>query len=213
MKLTHLWAPARQYAAFKDESRTPTPQAFFDDTPQQQRHGAEKSAVDEKADPYLITFTDTPFADPREWSSWDKAKTVMQIVFIALQVTMASSISSSAVEGQMQEFGVVREVFLPFTASPLFRAPNSISSPKQFLSGRPTPDCRLLGRLCARRSPLCAFVRAHRPPSCLRLYIGYLQHIRDRCRPRPEHLDFDHLQSLLWYVHLMGNLFANLLKP
>lgn len=237
MKITHLWAPARQYAKFKDEKYTPTPQAFLDDTAQQQQlqqavsaeeqldtsppgsdassqtaheelqqRGPESPAIQEKADPYLITFADTPFADPRQWSSWKKAKTVLQIIFIALQVTMASSISSAAVEGQMKEFGVVREVrnFLPN-----YLGCNISSSTR--LPGCSTADCRLLSGLCARSSSLRPSLRTRWPSGCLRLHFGRLQYFRNWCCPGPECLDFDHLQVLLWYVDFAVKIVLQLL--
>ena len=87
--LTLLYAPWRQYE--KAFANSPIPdikpkaqQPPNDDEPNDEdNEGSSQSSqhtVTEKDTNYIVSFDDTPEADPRQWSSWQKSKMTMEFV-------------------------------------------------------------------------------------------------------------------------------------
>lgn len=107
MSLWKIWRPIRQFQRYDDEQYCPTPDPSAKPDLPPNGESIEKA---EQGDPYLVSFDDTPHLSARNWDVWYKVRVVAQLVLITIQVTMASAISSSAVDGQVQEFAIAQEV-------------------------------------------------------------------------------------------------------
>lgn len=106
MRLSHVWRPIRQYAAYEDETVCPTPDSAL---PLDSKDGTttpDFSDKAEKGDHFLVTFDDTPHLSARNWNSWYKIGVVAQLIMLTVQIAMASAISSIAADGQAEEFNV-----------------------------------------------------------------------------------------------------------
>lgn len=69
---------------------------------------------------FKVSFDDTPEANPRNWSTLKKARLTLDVTLLALQLTFASAISSTATMGQQRSLGIGEEASQLGTAAFLF---------------------------------------------------------------------------------------------
>ncbi|CAD6583407.1 MAG: hypothetical protein CYPHOPRED_002357 [Cyphobasidiales sp. Tagirdzhanova-0007] len=112
-----IYAPLRQYEQEFANCALPepNPQSANDGDHHHEGGGDDDSvrtiqAINEKDQRFVVSFDNTPQANPRKWSKWKKSKMVLDIVMLAFQLTFASAISSTAVEGQMKSLNIDLEV-------------------------------------------------------------------------------------------------------
>ncbi|EOR02097.1 hypothetical protein E3P92_00826 [Wallemia ichthyophaga] len=88
-------------------SKNPSPESTTDDLEGGDVH--EKKQVDTRGT-YLIDETSSPEIDPKNWPTWKKVLTIIQLSSLGLNLTFASSVSATAGEGAAVTYGVSQAV-------------------------------------------------------------------------------------------------------